>query len=69
MVLFHREKDIFQQTSLAEIYLVSVKNIRNRIALTKFRLSNHTLMIETGRHENIQQAIRLCPFCPDNIEN
>ena len=46
-----------------------MKNIRNRIALTKFRLSNHTLMIETGRHENIQQANRRCSFCPENIEN
>ena len=28
-----------------------VKNLKNRHILTKFRLSNHTLRIETGRHE------------------
>ena len=52
-----------------EKYLTSVRNIPNRIALTKFRLSNHTLMIESGRYENIHQLNRKCPFCPDKIEN
>ena len=33
-----------------ENYLI-VKNLKNRHILTKFRLSNHTLRIETGRHE------------------
>ena len=32
-------------------YLLSVSNIANRTALTKFRLSNHNLMIEKGRYE------------------
>ena len=52
-----------------EEYLTSVKNVSNRIALTKFRLSNHTLMIEKGRHENMNQTDRICPFCPKHIEN
>ena len=52
-----------------EKYLTSVKNISNRIALTRFRLSNHKLMIEKGRHENINQNDRICPFCPKHIEN
>ena len=33
-----------------EKYLEKVKNIRHKIALTRFRLSNHNLLIETGRH-------------------
>ena len=29
----------------------------------KIRLSNHRLMIEKGRHENLQRVDRVCPFC------
>ena len=49
--------------------MLSVPNIANRTALTKFRLSNHNLMIEKGRYENMQLNDRRCPFCPDQIEN
>ena len=64
-----RTYTILKNNITFEKYLISVKNISNRIALCKFRLSNHTLMIETGRHENIQQTNRRCPFCPENVEN
>ena len=46
-----------------EPYLRIVKNIKDRISMTKFRLSNHKLMIETGRHRNMDKTIRICPFC------
>ena len=46
-----------------EPYLKTVKNIKDRISMTKFRLSNHTLMIEKGRHLNLDKADRKCPFC------
>ena len=36
---------------------------------TKFRLSNHSLMIEKGRYTNIELGDRSCPFCPDQVEN
>ena len=53
-----------------EKYLISIRNLADRIALTKFRLSNHTLMIEKGRHMNTpQMPDRKCPFCPNEIEN
>ena len=52
-----------------EKYLVSVKNVTDRISLTKLRLSNHTLMIEKGRHQNIEIENRVCPFCPTCIED
>ena len=65
-LIFLREKDIFQQSALANIqsmsklenytklknnitiekYLIIVKNVFQRTALTKFRLSNHALMRE-----------------------
>ena len=52
-----------------EQYLDSIKNIKDRTALTKIRLSNHELMIEKGRHLDLQEHQRLCPFCDNKIEN
>ena len=52
-----------------EKYLNSIENIRDRTALTKLRLSNHTLMIEKGRHLGLQENQRLCPFCDNKVEN
>ena len=46
-----------------ECYLCTIKNIKYRTALSKFRLSNHQLMIEVGRHKNISKLERFCPFC------
>jgi hypothetical protein len=45
-------------------------NDKYRIALTKFRLSSHSLAIETGRYQNIPQHDRKCNLCNLNaIEN
>ena len=52
-----------------ERYLTTVRNIKHRKTLTKFRLSNHTLMIEKGRHQNIEKNRRFCPFCINSIED
>ena len=53
-----------------EKYLSGTKNVSVRIQVTKFRLSNHRLMIEVGRHLGIQnEEERLCPFCPQQVEN
>ena len=46
-----------------ESYLNDVTNVKNRVAMTKLRLSNHKLMIEVGRHQNIDKNNRLCPAC------
>lgn len=47
-----------------EPYLNFVKNSNDRMSMTKFRLSNHKLMIEKGRHMNLEREDRKCPFCP-----
>ena len=52
-----------------EDYLTNIENINHRTALTKLRLSNHSLQIEKGRHQNIEKNQRFCPFCPDSIED
>ena len=46
-----------------EPYLRGVVNINDRISMTRFRLSNHKLMIEKGRHRKIDKSLRKCPFC------
>ena len=59
-----------------ETYLSSINNGNCRI-LTKFRLSNHKLRVETGRHErrvnmsgkleSIPRCERLCQYCNLNV--
>ena len=52
-----------------EKYLITIKNVSQRTALTKLRLSNHFLMIEKGRHQSLNLFDRTCPFCPRMVEN
>ena len=52
-----------------EKYLDDIKCVKVRTAITKLRLSNHALMIEKGRHLNIDKNLRFCPFCPGIIED
>ena len=52
-----------------EGYLSEVKDFKVRAQVTKLRLSNHTLAIETGRHKKIPKEMRFCPFCPMSVEN
>ena len=52
-----------------EKYLDDIQCVKERIALTKLRLSNHLLMIEKGRHLNIDKNLRFCPFCPGIVED
>ncbi|KAI2649186.1 Mevalonyl-coenzyme A hydratase sidH [Labeo rohita] len=46
-------------------YLVSVKNITHRHLLTKYRLSDHQLAIEKGRHKKtwLPKEERICNEC------
>ena len=46
-----------------EKYLSCVYPAKFRISLSKFRCASHKLNIETGRHNNIPEAERLCNFC------
>ena len=48
-----------------ENYLNTLSN-SNRILLTKFRLCNHKLPIETGRWLNLPRNDRLCTLCTRN---
>ena len=39
--------------------------------LQDYRLqdTNHTLIIEKGRHKEIPKGMRVCQFCPKSLEN
>jgi len=54
-----------------EYYLHQVTNTRHRIALTKLRLSNHRLAIETGRYSRPRKkpAERICPISKIEMED
>ena len=64
-----RTYSTFKKKIGPEPYLSRINNPTIRKQVSKFRLSNHTLMIETGRHNKIPKEIRFCPFCPNSIEN
>ena len=50
-----------------ENYLLCVKNIQHRTALTRFRCSAHRLLIEEGRYRNIPRDERKCIKCNMNV--
>ena len=55
-----------------EPYLSKKLNNKERIAISRFRMSNHSLMIEKGRHvkpNKIKRNERYCPFCKNEVED
>ena len=53
-----------REYELAE-YLISVRDMKQRQVLTKYRLSDHNLAIETGRHRKtwLPKEQRICGHC------
>ena len=66
-----RTYKLFKTSAGVEPYLTEIKNVKHRIAFSKFRLSNHTLMIEKARHivPPIKKEFRFCPFCHNSVED
>ena len=60
---------IFKNNIGYENYLSKITNPKIRTYITKLRLSNHSLMIEIGRHKNINREMRICPLCHKGIED
>ena len=59
----------FKNRISLEKYLSSIQNVRHRIALTRFRLSNHNLLIEKGRHFRPKRHDRKYFICKDDVED
>ena len=55
----------FKTQIMMENYLLNVKGLKTRIAVSKFRLSDHRLEIETGRYHRPKKKVndRLCSVC------
>ena len=66
-----RTYNLIKKDNEIQPYLINIKNVNYRKSLTKFRLSNHDLMIETGRYTKpkIPKENRFCPFCADKVED
>ena len=66
-----RTYSLFKKEIGCEKYLLEINNIEIRQSFTKFRLSNHTLNIEKGRHTSPKtpKEERFCPFCPTKVED
>ena len=52
-----------------EKYLLEEPSFKNRQMITKLRVSDHTLEIETGRYKNIPRENRNCKLCKDEIDD
>ena len=62
-VCVHYKRLQFSKTGILNCYdLISKK-------LSKFRLSNHKLLIETGRHMKLPITERICPVCMEGTED
>jgi hypothetical protein len=60
----------FKNTFEFENYLLSVENDKLMKLLTCYRLSSHSLSIETGRYTGIERTNRICLNCNQNfVEN
>ena len=62
----------YKNTIHLEPYLYQRLNQKNRVSISRFRLSNHSLMIEKGRHAKpvkIKREERFCNFCTNMVED
>ena len=62
----------FKNVIHTEPYLIKNKNLKHKIAMSRFRMSNNSLMVEIGRHvrpEKIKRNKRFCYFCNEKIED
>ena len=61
----------FKENVKYENYLSDINIRKYRVSFTKFRLSDHGLMIEKGRHQRpkIPREQRICPLCKSGIED
>lgn len=62
---FYRLKTSYQLAP----YLIKIKDYSKRKLLTKYRLSDHRLCVETGRHKHSwrERELRLCPHCTEGL--
>lgn len=62
---------LFKTNLCFEKYLYVIKNSRHRKSLSRFRISNHELLIEKGRHmrPRLERLDRKCFICKTEVED
>ena len=63
---------VFNDEYPTSAYLHQLRNFNKRRNSVKFKISNHKLIIELGRHltDHMPRESRLCPLCKsDQVEN
>ena len=58
---------LFKHDYKISSYLDLIRNSGNRKDLVKIRISNHKLMVETGRYNQTPRNDRFCPICNSGI--
>ena len=58
-----RTYKMFESKLAMEDYLINLHDFESRTIVAKFRCIDHTLMIETGRHNEIDLEERICKMC------
>jgi hypothetical protein len=58
---------MYKSVLVIESYLSCVQICKYRIALTRFRVSAHGLLIERGRYTNLKRHERMCKCCNMNV--
>ena len=61
----------FKRSIKCERYLSQIDNLKHKKSLSRFRLSNHSLMIEKGRHmrPRVERSERKCFKCKVDVED
>ena len=64
-----RTYSLFKKEFIIEPYLLQVVDYKLRKVIARFRLSNHDLKVETGRHckPKIPLEQRICRLCKENV--
>ena len=58
-----RTYKMYKSKFAMEDYLINLPDFESRKMVAKFKCSDHTLMIETGRHKKIDLEERMCKMC------
>ena len=58
-----RTYKMFKSKFAMEDYLINLHDFESRKTVAKFWCGDHTLMIETGRHKEVDLEERMCKMC------
>ena len=51
------------KSGIGKLSIHTVKNVKHRQAVARFRISAHRFPVEVGRYANVEHKKRLCAIC------